>query len=85
MREPFGPFLSHHLITDGTFLWILLAPLVALGRCAAEEVAVPGASPCCAVALPLLAGANLAGAALLAVLVAITFTAAPDDGRRPSA
>lgn len=73
MREPLGRFLSHHLITDGTFLWLLLAPVVVLAA-RAKRWLLPAAA-LLAIALPLLAGANLAGAALLAVLVAITFTA----------
>ncbi len=77
MREPLGPFLSHHLLTDGTFLWLLLAPVAGLLVRARHRLRwlVWGAAAC-AIVLPLLAGAHLAGAALLAGLVAVTFGAA---------
>ena len=85
MREPTGKFLSHHLITDGTFLWLLLAPLAALvwRNRSLWRAALPAAAVA-AIALPLLAGANLAGAALLAVLVAATFTPALATDRAPA-
>lgn len=82
MREPTAAFLTHHLLTDGTFLWLLLAPLAALlwkwrdrWRLLLPIAAVAS------IMLPLLAGPHLVGAALLAGLVAATFIPALDPAR----
>lgn len=85
MRETTGKFLSHHLLTDGTFLWLLLAPLAALWLKQPNRwryLVWGGAAA--AVLLPILAGDRLVGAALLTALVAATFVPALNQ-RRPEA
>ena len=82
MREPLGDFVSHHLLTDGTFLWLLLAPVAALALRARHRGRwVAGTAVVLAAAMLALSAANLAGAVLLVALVAVTFVPALLHGR----
>lgn len=76
-REPLGRFVRHHLVMEGALLWLLVAPFAGwmLASRHPLRILVWGGAAL-AVALPLLAGANLAGAGLVAALLAITVAAA---------
>jgi uncharacterized membrane protein len=83
-REPFGTFLRHHLQLEGGLLWLMLAPLVAVAVRLRHRVPVlVGIAAAAAVLLPLLGRSNLAGAGVLAGLLAAT-TAAALTRRRPA-
>ncbi|MEY2476728.1 MAG: hypothetical protein QOG87_2043 [Actinomycetota bacterium] len=70
-REPFGLFARHHLEIEGVLLWLLLAPLLAaLLRLRHRLRVVIWGGAGLAIALPLLARDQLAGAAVTLALVA---------------
>jgi YYY domain-containing protein len=78
-REPLGDFLRHHLVIEGTLLWLLLAPLAGRLRFARHRMRVlVWGTALTVVALSLLAGARLAGAAIVTLLALVALWAALD-------
>jgi YYY domain-containing protein len=76
-REPFNKFVSHHMLIEGALLWLVLVPLLARGLRARYwlRYAVWGGGAA-ALLMPMFGNSNLAGAMLLALLVAGTLAAA---------
>ncbi len=76
-REPLAAFVKHHLVIEGALLWLLLAPLLTrlCGLRHPLRWLVWGAGSL-VVVLSLLATARLAGAGILAVLLAVALASA---------